>query len=159
MAHKLIFGDIKTNVQSSNHQESLVTVFRNPNYNPSNIDKDFTLLKLRSPVAINNYVRPICLAVSSQEQTIYPTGTCKAVGWGHTQWQGRFRNGGSKKIEAYYTIFKTMYVEVWLKVLTTFELVSNFNVLNADPRSEILRSFKVCFSGLFCYVIVYISTA
>ena len=92
MAHKLIFGDINRNVQSRNHQESRVTVFRNPNYNPNTIDSDFTLLKLRSPVEINDYVRPICLAVSSQEKTIYPTGKCKAVGWGHLQWQGGFSN-------------------------------------------------------------------
>ncbi|XP_072045228.1 neurotrypsin-like isoform X2 [Amphiura filiformis] len=88
VAHKVYFGDLQLSPQSSTHQESTVQVFRNPNYNSYTIDNDFTLLKLDTPLTINGHVRPICLAVSSNEESFYPDGTCKAVGWGHLEWEG-----------------------------------------------------------------------
>ena len=92
VAHKVYFGDLKLSQKSSYHQEATVQVFRNHNYDSFSIDNDFSLLKLNTRLTINEHVRPICLAVDSNEETIYPDGTCKAVGWGDTTFEGTFKN-------------------------------------------------------------------
>ena len=59
-------------------------IFIHPNYNPpvSGKDYDVALIKLRVPITFNNYVRPVCLPISS-----YPPGVpnCYVTGWGSTQ--------------------------------------------------------------------------
>ncbi|KAM8836120.1 chymotrypsin-like protease CTRL-1 isoform 2-T2 [Spinachia spinachia] len=51
-----------------------------PNYNNTLYNNDAALMKLRSPVVFNDFIRPVCLASSVSE---FHTGTlCWATGWG-----------------------------------------------------------------------------
>ncbi|XP_065429936.1 trypsin-like isoform X1 [Chrysemys picta bellii] len=51
-----------------------------PNYNPTTKDNDIMLIKLVTPVQLNNNVHPIALASS----TAPPGSTCQVSGWGTT---------------------------------------------------------------------------
>jgi len=55
-----------------------------PNYNPTGIDYDVALIKLRQQITFNNDVRPVCLPTMD-----FPPGTnCNVTGWGHTTYGG-----------------------------------------------------------------------
>ena len=70
-------------------RSSTVRVFEHPQYNPNTIDNDIALLKLNNPVAeFNDYVRPVCMATTSNEFNEY--SDCHVVGW------GALSQGGSK---------------------------------------------------------------
>lgn len=68
-------------------------MFVHPQYNTYNVDNDIALLKLDNPVTDDEfstgYIRPACLAASSSETSLYPDGSCTAVGWGDTEYDGR----------------------------------------------------------------------
>ncbi|XP_072049862.1 neurotrypsin-like isoform X2 [Amphiura filiformis] len=87
-AHDIVFGDITRTPSSPDRQQSLVTAFCHPDYDRSFKDNDICLLRLETPVSYTNHVRPICLAVTDQEQYVYPTGTCYAIGWGNLEEEG-----------------------------------------------------------------------
>ncbi|XP_058011401.1 chymotrypsin-like protease CTRL-1 [Ahaetulla prasina] len=59
---------------------SIVKVITNPAWDPYNINNDVTLLKLSSPVQLNDYVSPVCLA--SPTEVLTPDLKCVTTGWG-----------------------------------------------------------------------------
>lgn len=90
VASSVILGDIRRDQDSSTHHQSAVEVFVHPQYDTRNIDNDIALLKLDNPVTDDEfstgYIRPACLAASSSETSLYPDGSCTAVGWGDTEY-------------------------------------------------------------------------
>ncbi|XP_067379615.1 transmembrane protease serine 9-like [Channa argus] len=56
-------------------------IINHPNYNPSTMENDISLLKLSSPVNFNNYILPVCLAASNS--TFYRGTDTWAAGWGN----------------------------------------------------------------------------
>ena len=59
---------------------SVLAKYQHLGYRRYNSDNDITLLKLSSPLVINEYVKPVCIP---QEQV--PVGTeCLISGWGST---------------------------------------------------------------------------
>ena len=54
------------------------------------IDYDFTLVKLASPVELNDHVAPACFPSESQnlEETFPPEMTCVVTGWGSIDPEG-----------------------------------------------------------------------
>ena len=57
-----------------------------PNYNLSlsSFDYDLALVKLSSPVELNDHVAPVCLPSESQDAKFNPRSTCVVTGWGST---------------------------------------------------------------------------
>uniref|UniRef100_A0AAY4F0L7 chymotrypsin n=1 Tax=Denticeps clupeoides TaxID=299321 RepID=A0AAY4F0L7_9TELE len=53
-----------------------------PDWNPSTINNDIALIKLASPVSLNDRVSPVCLAEASDN--FNPGMTCVTSGWGLT---------------------------------------------------------------------------
>jgi len=71
--------------EGSEKTYDVAKVLRNPGYSPRNLNNDIALLKLRTPVAFNKYVKPICLPKRNA-----PVGTeCYITGWGKIQHPGR----------------------------------------------------------------------
>ena len=87
-----MIGDIAMSSTSDSHQESTVTVFSHPAYNDDTVENDICLLRLDTPVTYNNYVRPVCLGVSSSELEDYPADSCYVVGWGALDYGGNAFN-------------------------------------------------------------------
>jgi len=76
--------DWKT-TEGSEKNYDVVKVLRNPNYSPRTLNNDIALLKLRTPVVFNKYVKPICLPKGN-----VPVGTeCYITGWGKIVHPGR----------------------------------------------------------------------
>ncbi|TMS15163.1 Tryptase [Larimichthys crocea] len=73
----------RENQQSLNSNEvarSVSQIINHPNYNSGTQDNDISLLKLSSPVAFTNYIRPVCLAADG---STFGAGTTTWVtGWG-----------------------------------------------------------------------------
>ena len=86
-----MIGDIAMSSTSNSHQESTVTVFSHLEYNKDTLENDICLLRLDRPVTYNNYVRPVCLGVSSSELE-YPADSCYVVGWGALDYGGNAFN-------------------------------------------------------------------
>ncbi|XP_072049871.1 neurotrypsin-like [Amphiura filiformis] len=84
----IVFGDNNRTPPSQNRHESYVTPFCHSNHNTMTFDNDICLLRLETPVTYTNYIRPICLGVTNQEQNAYPEGTCYSIGWGRTETVG-----------------------------------------------------------------------
>ena len=57
------------------------TYFVHPDYD-YHVVNDIALIRLSEPVTFNDYVRPICLATSSNETSDY--SRCWIAGWGTT---------------------------------------------------------------------------
>lgn len=77
-----------------------------PNWNPTTMNNDVTLLKLASPARFTTRISPVCLASPDE---VLPTGlTCVTTGWGRlsgsgknlgqrSRWEGK---GGERSLEA-----------------------------------------------------------
>jgi len=74
------FGDHDTSDSSSNEQTIAVAqVIRHPEYNSSTVSHDFAMVRLASPVEINDCVGTVCLPESGD----VPDGAqCWITGWG-----------------------------------------------------------------------------
>lgn len=59
-------------------------VIRHPRYNSNNLDNDIMLIKLSSPVRLDNYVRTVSLPSSCVAAGTY----CLISGWGNTSASG-----------------------------------------------------------------------
>ncbi|XP_013926790.1 PREDICTED: chymotrypsin-like protease CTRL-1 [Thamnophis sirtalis] len=59
---------------------SIIEVITHPDWDSYNIDNDLALLKLSTPVELNDYVSPVCLA--SPTELFSPDLKCVTSGWG-----------------------------------------------------------------------------
>ena len=57
----------KNNVENHQQIRNVKSKFEHPQFNPSNLDFDFALLKLDEAVQINDFVEPACLPKVSQK--------------------------------------------------------------------------------------------
>ncbi|XP_039991608.1 tryptase [Xiphias gladius] len=80
------------NVHEVNRTVSQIIV--HPDYNNTYLNNDIALMKLRSPVAFTDYIRPVCLASSASQ--FYNSTPCWATGWG--------RLGKDEPMEAFETL-------------------------------------------------------
>ncbi|KAI2666138.1 Polyserase-2 [Labeo rohita] len=67
---------------ANEQSKSVSEIINHPNYSSSTEDNDITLLHLSSPVTINDYVRPVCLA--SANSTFFNGTVSWVTGWGNT---------------------------------------------------------------------------
>jgi secreted trypsin-like serine protease len=68
-----------THVEDAGAQTSFVaSITLHENYNPNTNNNDVAILKLKTPLTINDKVKPACLPAA----TLTPSGVCVASGWG-----------------------------------------------------------------------------
>lgn len=81
---RLTIGRLNINEIPDTAHQTDVQIFEHPSYNPQTTNNDIALLKLESPVTFSDYVRPVCLATSSNEWATYPEeqASCHVIGWG-----------------------------------------------------------------------------
>ena len=79
--YSIVVGDLNRNVNDTTEQQYTVTkIVMHPNYDSSTINNDIALMKLSSPVIMNDHVNTVCLpnttdAVSDGAHC-YITGKC-----------------------------------------------------------------------------------
>ncbi|XP_061556331.1 transmembrane protease serine 9-like [Phycodurus eques] len=61
-------------------RRKIIEIIRHPDYNSRTNDNDLALLRLSSPVAFNNYIRPVCLA--ADQSSFFPGTESWVTGWG-----------------------------------------------------------------------------
>jgi len=82
------FGDYDKSTNSANQQErAAVIVIQHPQYSSSPTSHDFAMVKLASPVTINDCVGTVCLPSAGND--VVDNSTCWITGW------GTLRAGGS----------------------------------------------------------------
>eukprot|EP00057_Strongylocentrotus_purpuratus_P021269 XP_011675743.1 PREDICTED: transmembrane protease serine 9 [Strongylocentrotus purpuratus] len=80
---QVIFGSLQLSVGSEYEVIAEVdATIIHPDYNAVSNDKDIALLRLTEPVSFSDYVRPACIASSSNESSDYHR--CLVAGWGDT---------------------------------------------------------------------------
>ncbi|XP_063966351.1 uncharacterized protein LOC135156797 [Lytechinus pictus] len=87
---RIILGDLLATSPSTHHLSiSPAQIIRFPDYNVQTVNNleifngDLALIRLSEPVTFTDYVRPACLAKSSEEITDYTR--CTVSGWGNTE--------------------------------------------------------------------------
>jgi len=88
---EIVLGEFDDTVEDGWEQTRMVEkVIINPNYDPNLIDYDFTLIKLASPVELNDHVAPACFPSETDdlETTFPPDMTCIVSGWGSIDPEG-----------------------------------------------------------------------
>ncbi|XP_022088735.1 uncharacterized protein LOC110978224 [Acanthaster planci] len=89
----IVIGDIHLMEESRYHQTVPVErIYTHPGYNPKILTNDIALLKLARPVEMNNYVRPVCLDLPTEDDVTEKYTKCFAAGWGFTQYKGNRSN-------------------------------------------------------------------
>ncbi|XP_030834998.1 sushi domain-containing protein 2-like [Strongylocentrotus purpuratus] len=89
---QVIFGSLQLSVGSEYEVIAEVdATIIHPDYNAVSNDKDIALLRLTEPVSFSDYVRPACIASSSNESSDYHR--CLVAGWGDTS-EGEGDSGG-----------------------------------------------------------------
>jgi len=84
----VVLGNHDRSVTSDNEQKrSAVVVVRHPSYSSSGYTHDYAMVKLSSPVEINDCVGTVCLP--SEDDDVTGNETCWITGW------GTLRSGGS----------------------------------------------------------------
>eukprot|EP00057_Strongylocentrotus_purpuratus_P012637 XP_011667111.1 PREDICTED: transmembrane protease serine 9-like [Strongylocentrotus purpuratus] len=84
---EIVFGNL--NIESTSPHVLSITpsqIFIHPDYDSITVDADIALIQLSTLVNYTDYIRPACLANSSQETTVYKQ--CLVSGWGNTQIDG-----------------------------------------------------------------------
>ena len=85
----IVVGDIHLVQESPYHQtvpiERIVT---HPGYSRRIMTNDIALVKLARPVAMNDYVRPVCLDLQTEEDVTEKYTKCYVAGWGFTEYKG-----------------------------------------------------------------------
>ncbi|XP_030851691.1 CUB and peptidase domain-containing protein 1-like [Strongylocentrotus purpuratus] len=78
---RVIFGNLRLSGESEYEVNAEVAdIIIHPDYDGETIDADIALLRLTEPVSFSDYVRPACLASSSNELSDYRR--CLVAGWG-----------------------------------------------------------------------------
>ncbi|KAI4889300.1 hypothetical protein NFI96_011096, partial [Prochilodus magdalenae] len=88
-SHRVILGE--HNKAKSDEKIQLLKVgqvFTHPDWNPSTIENDITLIKLATPAIIDSTVSPVCLAETSD--VFSPGMKCVTSGWGLTRYNALF---------------------------------------------------------------------
>merc|ERR1712223_967798 len=71
------------NRKNGGRVRNIAQVFNNNQYNPSTFDNDFAILKLDSPLELNDDVKPACLPTSTEYLDVSSTEErCFTSGWG-----------------------------------------------------------------------------
>merc|ERR1712083_873402 len=71
------------NRKNGGQVRNIAQVFNNNQYNPSTFDNDFAILKLDSPLELNDDVKPACLPTSTEYLDVSSTEErCFTSGWG-----------------------------------------------------------------------------
>ncbi|KAM7348606.1 brachyurin [Cochliomyia hominivorax] len=78
----LVFGTIELNNNSNNMTSSQIYI--HPQYNPSNLHNDVSLIKLPTPLTFSNTIQPITLVSSSQASNNFIGTRCIVSGFGLT---------------------------------------------------------------------------
>ncbi|KAJ8019464.1 Transmembrane protease serine 9 [Holothuria leucospilota] len=85
----VVFGDRReSNIPPSpNRQESDVTWFVHPGFNPITLEYDIAFLYLHTPVTFTDFVRPACIYNTIVDQAFFPPElieltNCHITGWG-----------------------------------------------------------------------------
>ncbi|XP_030851876.1 uncharacterized protein LOC590372 isoform X3 [Strongylocentrotus purpuratus] len=81
---RVVFGNAHLTDDSDNEVSvEMADIFVHPEYDPYFLLNDIALIRLAEPVTFSDYVRPACLAESSDELKDYRR--CLVAGWGATQ--------------------------------------------------------------------------
>lgn len=81
---RVVFGNAHLIDDSDNEVSvEMADIFVHPEYDPYFLLNDIALIRLAEPVTSSDYVRPACLAESSDELKDYRR--CLVAGWGATQ--------------------------------------------------------------------------
>lgn len=84
---EIVLGEHDSNITEGWEQtRTLEKIILHPNYNLSlsSFDYDLALVKLSSPVELNDHVAPVCLPSESQDDKFNSRSTCVVTGWGST---------------------------------------------------------------------------
>lgn len=68
--------------------QSVAEIISHPDFNPTTLDNDMSLLRLSSAVTFTTYIQPVCLAAPGS--TFYADVNCWVTGWGNTETGGGF---------------------------------------------------------------------
>lgn len=83
--------DISQTNEPGEQTRSVEAIFSYPGY-PSDSSNDIALLKLSSPLVLNEFVAPVCLPPQGRRESDYVGKTCYAAGWGTTTESGSISN-------------------------------------------------------------------
>ncbi|XP_038051942.1 uncharacterized protein LOC119724798 isoform X2 [Patiria miniata] len=87
----IVVGDNHLMEESPHHQTvPIERIYSHPGYNTKILNNDIALLKLTRPVEMNDYVRPVCLDLQTNEDIMEKYTKCYTAGWGNTQYRGNF---------------------------------------------------------------------
>jgi len=103
---EIVFGEHDDTIEEGWEQgiePSLIIV--HPDYDQHTIDNDFTLVKLSSPVTLNDHVAPACFPSETDDLTnTFPEGKdCIVSGWGSINPEG----------DVWGPVLKQDYAELW----------------------------------------------
>ena len=80
-----MLGEHNSNITEGWEQtRTLDKIILHPKWNLSSLDYDLALIKLSSPVELNDHVAPVCLPSESQDDKFNPRSACVVTGWGST---------------------------------------------------------------------------
>lgn len=80
---RVVFGDVDASEVSYSHQESCFEVFIHEGYNDDILINDIALIRLKKPVRITDFVKPVNLSITLAETTTF--SKCLIAGWGATE--------------------------------------------------------------------------
>ena len=80
-----MLGEHNSNITEGWEQtRTLDKIILHPKWNLSSLDYDLALIKLSSPVELNDHVAPVCLPSEYQDDKFNPRSACVVTGWGST---------------------------------------------------------------------------
>ena len=83
--YEIVLGEHDSNITEGWEQTKTVEkIILHPKWNLSSLDYDLALIKLSSPVELNDHVAPVCLPSESQDDKFNPRSACVVTGWGST---------------------------------------------------------------------------
>ncbi|XP_054852745.1 coagulation factor IX isoform X1 [Eublepharis macularius] len=87
----IVAGELRTEEKDYTEQyRSVIRIIPYPAYNSSlRYHNDIALLELDSPLELNSYVTPICIADKDFTNSLLKFGTSTVSGWGRLAYQGR----------------------------------------------------------------------
>jgi len=73
---------------SSSQYKKICKIYNHPNYNPSNIDMDLSIIELCEPLTFSDKVQPVCLPDHQHDGTEFENLKHTVTGWGRTSYEG-----------------------------------------------------------------------